>query len=162
MTLPSIQPGDCLLYKGSGVFGFFTRMRTWAPVGHCEVAIGNGRAVAARKLGVQNYPLTTEHLYCVRRPNEPFDLDAALAWFATVRGQRYDTWSLRLFWTSNPAQHGREDAWICSEFETAFYRAGGLEPYSPEYHADRVSPGMFLASPHFKTVWSVAAETEVA
>lgn len=156
MTLPQLQPGDCLLYRGRGFFSWLIRVKTWSAVSHCEGVVSPVEAVAARTHGVRRYPLTGAHLYAILRPLEPFDLKAAMAWFAEhANGQRYDTWGLlRFFLLGGPSL----DKQFCSELLTRWYRAGGIHPFADGYDADLTSPGMFLSSPKFIELWRVDPE----
>ncbi len=74
MTQPQIeallQPGDCLLYRPKGVFGFFIRVKTWHHIAHCEMYVGKGKAAASREgKGVAIYPLRVSELAYVLRPD---------------------------------------------------------------------------------------------
>lgn len=146
--IPDLQPGDLLLYSGTGFVSWAIRTKTWSPYSHVEVYIGNGRSVASRNgIGVGEYPLRTEDLALILRPNQPFDLQAGLAWFRTVNGQKYDwTGLFAFFFATWQASHNKM---FCSEFVLRFCRAAGFEPFSPETDADQTSPGMFTTSPRF-------------
>lgn len=150
-----LQPGDCLLYQGSSVFSWLIRAKTWSYISHVEVFIGNGRALASRDgEGVSNYPLRESGLVEILRPNEPFDLNAGIQWYGTVKGAPYDWKQLFTFMKAGRKQLEDETAFFCSEFANAFYRKCGVRAFSKTYPSSAVSPGMFRASPHFDTVWS--------
>lgn len=148
---PNLHAGDCLLYSGRSLWSWTIKLKTWSPVSHSEVYLGDGETITSREgRGVARYPLTLTHLAYVLRPTEPLDLSAGLAWFATVAGQPYGYWqALRFF------RLGKEDTTrqMCSPCCTRFYRACGFHPFAGRYDASLVSPGMFLASPHFDEVW---------
>lgn len=148
MTVPILSPGDCLLYKPSGFWSYAIAVKTWNKVSHCEAFVGNGLSVASRDgVGVGRYPLRTDGLAYVLRPNQPFELAAALKWFATVNGQKYDWVGLARFLAWGGISTGKNDKMFCSEFLTRFYRAGGFNPFNPGQDADSVAPATFLYSP---------------
>lgn len=150
MTVDQLRPGDCLLYRPNSFWGYAIAAKTWNFVSHCECFVGNGESVASRDgLGVSRYPLRTAGLYYVLRPNQPFDLAAALAWFATVNGQKYDWAGLARFVTWKRLGTDLNDKMFCSEFLTRFYRAGKFFPFSNFIDADCVAPASFLYSPFF-------------
>lgn len=153
-----VQPGDCLLYSGSGLWSWLIKLKTWGPVSHSEVYIGNGQTVTSREgQGVNFYAFTDEHLYVILRPETPINMTAALTWFTTPgedgrtpKGQPYGYWqALRFF------RLGKEDTarMMCSPCCTRFYRKGDVVPFAPSWDASLVSPKDFLASPHFTEVW---------
>lgn len=156
--LPALRPGDVLLYRGSGFWSWWIRTKTWAPVSHCEGVVSPTEVVAARNAGVRRYPLTRTHLYAVARPEEPFDVVAAMAWFRDhAEGQGYDWWGLANFinWRIGGKPEAKQ---FCSELLVRWFRAGGIHPFNDTYAPDKTSPGMFLASPHFHTIWLLDAE----
>lgn len=145
MSLPILQPGDHLLYGGSSWIDIGIKIKTWGPCAHCECYIGNGESVASRNgIGVNVYPLRVMDLLYVLRPNKPFDLKAAMVWFETVRGEKYDWKGLLCFWLA--VKQGSQKKMFCSETLTRFGRAGGLLAFNPRYDADRVAPNTFLTS----------------
>ena len=146
-----VQPGDCLLYKSGGLIGWIIKVKTWHAISHCESYIGGGRSVASRgpqdgKGGVGTWTLRTEGLAHIMRLREGFNCQNALAWFATVSGEKYDVWGLFRFFTIG---RGAQDRMFCSEFLTSWYRAGGLEQFQPDEDADLIAPCQFLISPVF-------------
>lgn len=147
----NLRPGDALLYQGRSLFSWAIRIKTWAPVSHVAVYMGQGVVYESKEPnGVRSYPFEREHLYAVLRPSEPFDAAKATAYHNTVVGQKYDVWGLFRFFCL-----GRQstDKQFCSEYATRLYRAGGIFPFNQDYDADLVSPGMFLSSPHFTELW---------
>jgi hypothetical protein len=149
--MTEIQPGDCLLYAGHSPWSWVIKVKTFSPVSHSEVALNANYTITSREgRGVNVYGLTRENLYAVLRPTDPLDFGAGMKWFETVRGQSYGYWqALRFF------RLGKEDLkrMMCSPCCTRFYRACGFHPFAGSYDASLVSPGMFLASPHFTEVW---------
>lgn len=152
MNVRVLRAGDVLLYSGKGVFSRAIQFKTWSAISHCEAYVGEGESVASRDgKGVGKYPVRTDGLVAVLRPRDGFDLAAAMEWFATVDGQGYDWVGLLAFFTAR-MQGSKNTKMFCSEFLTRFERAGGVEPFAPEYDADAVSPGMFLSSPVYRRV----------
>lgn len=152
---PEPQPGDCLLYAGTGFFSRIIKIKTWSPVSHCELYIGDGQSVASRDgVGVGTFTVRTDGLYAVLRPLAPFNLPKAMRWYKTVEGQRYDWLGLLRMFTIGEQSTNMQ---FCSEFETRMYRAGDFEPFTPEIDADLVAPGQYLYSPRFLRVREGAA-----
>lgn len=150
-----LRVGDCLIYFTPSLFGWLTAIKTWSKVSHCEVYAGQGMSLASRNgIGVNRYPYRSDGLVCVRRPIGVLDIESANNWFeAEARFQRYD-W-LGLFCFTLAAKHGHPRKMFCSEFATRWYRHASIQPFDPDWDADRVSPSMFLQTPVFETVWTV-------
>jgi hypothetical protein len=147
-------PGDCLLYRPSGVFGCIVSFKTWTDLAHVEVYVGGGLSVASRGVtGVNKYPLRVSKLAYVLRPTlQPVDIEAGLAWFEkSARGQKYDLWGQLLFFQA--VKRGNNGRMFCSEFATRFYRNCGVPCFAPHWDADRVPPAMFYASPALMVAW---------
>lgn len=152
-TIARLQPGDVLLYRPTGVFGFLISLKTWHRISHVEVVVAPGTAVASRDAkGVNEYPLRWAQLAYVLRPTVPFDLTKAMEYFKTVKGQKYDFFGLLAFYrTKAAASNGKQ---FCSEFATNFYRAGGLDPFHGE-RAEIIPPFYFeTLADGFKKIWS--------
>jgi hypothetical protein len=150
IDLSVLMPGDVLLYEGSGFWSWFIKVKTWSDYSHVEVYIGGHESVASRDgEGVGRYHLRVKGLSLVLRPNEPFDLARGMAWFETVQGRPYDWWGLARFFRMGKYSDAKM---FCSEFATHFLRQCALCPLAGRYEADKVSPGMFAASPHFDVV----------
>lgn len=147
-----LQPGDALLYQGQGWFSKVIRVKTWSDVSHVEVYMGEGIAYASRDgVGVRSYPVRGTDLFAVLRPEWEFDATQATAWHNTVAGQAYDWWGLLRFFTIGQQSMDKQ---FCFEYATRLYRAAGGDPFAHDYDADLVSGNMFLASPHFRRVWT--------
>lgn len=149
--LDVIEPGDLLLYRGSGFFSKLICVKTWSQISHCSIYVGSAHAVASRDgKGVEMYEVRTDGLAAILRPTLPVDLPTALGWFAAkAKGQRYDFLGLLRFFTLGEQS---QDKMFCSEFAMRFYRAGGFEPFNADIDADLVAPGQFLYSPRFTRI----------
>lgn len=148
----TLQPGDVLLYGATGLVGWIISIKTWHPVAHCEIYIGQGESVASRNgIGVGRYPMREAELVRVRRPTLPVDLQEAMRWFATVNGEGYDWLGLLRF--AKPSGHGSATKMFCSEFATRFYRAGGFAPFGDE-DADAIAPCEFDSNSQFRLLWN--------
>jgi hypothetical protein len=153
LNLPTLLPGDCLLYRPKDFFGWVTMVKTWARVAHVEVYAGGGMSVASRNgIGVNAYPLRRAQLGFVLRPIATLNEKQAWAYFKLVQGQGYDWKGLLCF--TMAVKQGATDKQFCSEFATNYYRAGGLKPFAPDWSADEVSPAQFLQSAAFVPVWT--------
>lgn len=153
---PDLKPGDCLLYRPTGLFGWIISLKTWHSIGHSEVYIGGGYSLASRDgVGVGRYPTRWNELGVVLRPTHPLNLTSALAWFFNVaNGQKYDWLGLlRFAWRSKVKSDKRDNRMFCSEFLTRFYRQAGMDPFNGE-DADGIAPFEFLLSNSFTKVWS--------
>lgn len=144
MTLTDLRPGDILLYGQKSFWGWVIRVKSWSSVSHAEIYLGEGRSIGSREAhGVATYDFMQWPKYVVRPPAY-LNLDALLAWHASVEGKGYDYWGLLAFFNVG---HGVRDRYICSEHTTLAMRAGGVEFFRPAIEAQKVSPGMFLTSP---------------
>lgn len=157
MTAPVIaqtdlQPGDVLLYRPKGVFGWVIRFHTGYKIGHVEVYVGNGQSVASRDgVGVDVYPWRNTELAYVLRPTCPFNLVRAMAWFTRVgKGQPYGWLDLLQFCGYDVEARGM----VCSPCATYMQRAGEI-PVFGDRPAETIKPGDFLLIPEFlRKVWS--------
>lgn len=142
-----LQPGDCLLYKPKGFFGWMIAAKTWHQIAHVEVYIGGDCSVASRDgKGVGLYPTRYEGLVQVCRPRLPVKLDEAMAWFVKYAdGLPYGWADLLQFGGYNVDGRGM----ICSTFATLFLRAGGFEPFNELEPATKIAPFQFATSPAF-------------
>ena len=156
LPLTALEPGDCLLYAPKGFFGWVISIKTWHAIAHCECYVGNGLSVASRDgIGVGQYDWRRSELKYVLRPNQPFDLPAALQRFDSEwRGQGYDWLGLLRFgWRAPVSAFRFQNKQFCSEFLARFYRAGGLDPFN-RADADSIAPFQFLLAWCF-TVYEV-------
>ena len=154
--LPQLRPGDCLLYKPSGFFGWLIALKTWNRISHVEIYQGNDKSVASRAgVGVGMYRTRYAGLARVLRPyREPLNLTAATHFFAQVNGQKYD-WKGILCFTLAVAQ-GAKDKMFCSEFATRWYRRAGI-PLFGNYDADHIAPAQFLMTDLLQEIWRADA-----
>lgn len=153
MPAPSLHPGDVLLYAGKGLVPWLIKVKTWSRISHVEIYLGNATTWTSRGDGTQFYPFTSDHLEVVMRPLPECqgDLTAGIAWAKQFIGRPYDTWGLLRFYRLGKYT---TDKMFCSEAVVSFTRAAGCELFNADLEPDAVSPGMFLSSPHLRTVWT--------
>lgn len=150
-----LLPGDLLLYRGSSIWSKLIMIKTWSPVSHCEVYLGDKRSYAARDgRGVDFYPLRTEGLTHILRPiilpKDDVDFEAGRKWAEGTRGQGYDWWGLLRFFTLGKQSQSRQ---FCSEACLRFYRNSNFHPFHESVDADLIAPGTFLNSLAFDHWW---------
>lgn len=143
-----LLPGDCLLYRPSGVFGWIIKAKTWHAISHVEVWDGHGQSWASRDgLGVNLYPNRLADIDTVMRPRMPVDLDTARRWAASMIGTPYGWGDLLEFVNVTHDFKGI----VCSPFATEWYRAGGLDPFNGEDSA-KIAPFEFTVTAAFSRV----------
>lgn len=139
-----LKPGDVLLYKPKGVFGWFIRVKTWHKVAHCEGYVGDGFSVASRDgIGVGKYPLRTSELIIVCRPKPEIVLNwtKAMAWFGLMKGTPYGWGDLLQFAGLNVDALGI----VCSPFLARFVRKQDYDPFNGEDPL-KIAPFQFALS----------------
>lgn len=158
-----LKPGDALLYYGdapdfepgthAGFVDWSIAVKTGYWIVHIEIYRGAGVSLASRNgIGVNQYPLRTNGLVLVRRPESRLNLETAEAWFQnTARGQKYDFKGLLCFYLA--VRQGSRNKMFCSEFALRWYRKASFEPFNPEVDADRTAPCEFWKCARFDTVW---------
>lgn len=153
-----LLPGDVLLYRPRGFFGWLIAVKSWSRWAHVEVYDGAGFSLAARDgVGVGRFPFRSNDLGAVYRLRVSCDWEAARAWFETVKGQPYD-WRGLLAFTSAKLQGRDNGAMFCSEFAARLLRwaigggasaaalaAAGRDPWNG-YDADGLAPGEITKS----------------
>ena len=153
VILPSIRPGDLLLYHRKGFAAWLIRTKTWSKISHVETYLGDGKVHAAREhVGVGTFPINFDGLVKVRRPLQRFNLATAAPYIKLVEGQGYDWFGLLRFFT---IKQGDQTKQFCSEDATRLARAGGVVPFADDKDADAVSPGELDATPAYKTVFNL-------
>lgn len=154
MSLPvTVQPGDVLLYRGGGFFSKLIALKTWHNISHVEIYAGGLQNAASRDgIGVGMYDVRENGLVAILRPTGDFDINAALDWFETVIGQKYDWLGLLRFAWFGRIPTGNNNKQFCSEFATRFLRAGGCDPF-PREDADAVAPYQFKFSAELELIW---------
>lgn len=149
----TLEPGDCLLFRPSGLLGLLVTLKTWHQIAHVEMYAGDGQYFAARAGGVHAYTDPWPDLAYMLRPRVPFDFDAAaVAFDRKWRGQAFDYFGLLRFAWWRRISVKPEDSQFCSELVTRLYRAGGLDPFHGE-DADAIAPFQFLLADCFD-VWA--------
>lgn len=152
-----LKPGDVLLYSGKGPMSWWIKIKTWSNVSHVETYVGGGWSVASRDgIGVGTYKLRREGLKYVYRPEGFFDIVTALRAHSLWLGQKYDWLGLFVFYLA--AKHGSPEKMFCSEHTARFANSAGLYPFGATFDCDRVSPGMFKASPKYNLIYDFSQE----
>lgn len=150
-----LRPGDVLLYGGSGLWYRLIQVKTYSDVGHVEVYAGGGKVVTATPNGgVDYHHYEPKNLRYVRRPVGAWSLALADEWFRTVRGAKYDKWGLIWNFTRPEGDGERSAAMVCSEVSTLYLRAGGVDPFSQDTKASKVSPAEFKRTNDLSTFWN--------
>ncbi len=161
-----LQPGDVLLYGGSGLFNRIIQVKTWSRYSHVEIYDGRGESLASRNgIGVGRYPSRLDDCLAIYRLRVPFSVNAGRGYFAECEGEPYDWWGLLAF-TSAKWQGKENRKQFCSEFAARYLRraiggmtihpearkgsarslaALGLDPWNG-YDADGLAPGEFTKS----------------
>lgn len=146
------KPGDIFLFDRQGFFNYAIKIKTWSPVSHSEIYIGNGKTIGSRNgIGVGTYDIKLDGLAYILRPiNEP-DMDTMLAWHNKQIGQKYDWFGiLRFFTLGKPSL----DKQFCSEHNArAYMTQNNVRLFSSKWDSDLISPGDFLKSPSLEMVW---------
>jgi len=161
-----LQPGDVLLYGGSGLFNRIIQVKTWSRYSHVEIYDGRGESLASRNgIGVGRYPSRLDDCLAIYRLRVPFSVNAGRGYFAECEGEPYDWWGLLAF-TSAKWQGKENKKQFCSEFAARYLRraiggmtihpearkgsarslaALGLDPWNG-YDADGLAPGEMAKS----------------
>lgn len=149
--LPTLQPGDIMLYAGSGFVDWAIKLRTWSDVDHIEVYLGNQQSTASRNgIGVNTYPFRRDGLKYVRRPLGIFDLDAATKYADAMKGTPYGYGDLGRFYLLNIPTKGV----ICSQYGDLLFDAAGTVLFAEDYPAGSISPRDYRVTPLAKTIWT--------
>lgn len=140
----TLQPGDCLLYAGKGLFDWVIAARTAHWTSHVEIAgLSPGMSWASRNgLGVNYYPTRFEGLSHVLRPTRRGGLcqiGDATTWAVSIVGTPYGWLELLNFVGLPIRNHGM----FCSQFATEFYRHAGWQIF-PDSDPSDVEPFRFL------------------
>jgi hypothetical protein len=151
-----LKPGDSILYKPSSLAGVIIAFKTWTWLSHVEGYVGDGMSIGARIEGVNIYPLRNDKsLRFVMRPNQPFDLVKAMAWFnAEAKGDHYAVDGLFSFLipkgSAGPKNPHEE---FCSQLMDMWYDAGLFHAFNPKFPARRISPAQFIQTPALDQIY---------
>ena len=142
MAVSNLLPGDVLLYKAIGFYGHIISLKTWHPIAHVEMYIGDYESIASRDgLGTGIYPWRLSELVKVCRPIQPFDLKLALYCAKQWGHQPYGWKDLLQFAGWNVQSPGI----VCSPYITKVSRWGNLDPFNGE-PAEKIAPFEFELS----------------
>ncbi|HYE76728.1 MAG TPA: hypothetical protein VEI97_01970 [bacterium] len=150
-----LQPGDLLLYTGTSLWSKLIMRKTWSPVSHAEIYLGEegGKMVsyAARDgVGVNVFPTRLNDLTHVLRPKGELDMEALRGFVAATRGQAYDWWGLLRFFRIGSESRTKM---FCFEACARAYKRAGLPLFHEAFDSDLASGNSFLASPAFEHWW---------
>lgn len=150
MKLPDdLRPGDVMLYKPSGLYGWIIKVKTWHSISHVEVYHGGGISAASRDgKGVNFYPVRLDGLAYVLRPTIPFDKAKADAFVSSMLGTPYGWLDLLDFVGISVDKKGI----VCSPFATLDLRAAGIPVFNDE-PANLIAPFEFLDSEHLQEIY---------
>lgn len=171
-NVSTLQPGDVLLYTGSGLIQRAIRRKTNADAifgsrkgpSHVEIYVGEGRSFAARNfIGVGFYPLRTNGLVGVLRPvadtpDGRLDWSRARAAMQAMVGQGYDFGAIASFFRLGANRDDLDHEQICSEAVTRVLRSLGVEPFYEDLPAAAVTPVLLWISSRLRRVWKVDAD----
>lgn len=161
-----VQPGDVLLFKPDSTAGWIIAVKTWSKdASHCEVVTSRdplttftARGMVSKEkgapVGVNFYTDLAARAkrvtWCLRPPVP--DHERANEWARTSAvGQKYDYLGLAVF--ALAAAEGAQDKMHCGEAVARWLREAQVAypPYdralNPNYDADKVAPGTYLALP---------------
>lgn len=150
-----LQPGDVLLYQGTGFFSWAIRVKTFSPISHVELWRGEGAYASRDGEGVGTYPLRVTDLHTILRPLVPLSptewqaIDGAHHGYT---GSTYDWWGLFGFFRPSLGV-GNDARAFCSEHVARLFKLAGRPLFGLNYPSDKVTPGMFLATPLLDVVW---------
>lgn len=140
VDVTTLKPGDILLYRPKGIFGWIIAAKTWHNVSHCEVYDGAGKSWASRDgIGVNLYPWRDTELAWVLRPTMKLNLPWARRWAKDRIGTPYG-WLDLLNFINIPID---APGIVCSAFLTKFLRQAGWNVF-PTDPARKVAPSQFL------------------
>ncbi len=149
-----LQPGDVLIYSGTGFFSRLIKLKTGSEWTHVAVYIGNGLQREFKEgVGAQEVPFRSENLGSIRRPLCVWDRTKSDGFWDEIKDQGYDY--LGLFWSFYARKQGRKNfKMFCSEYVTRdAVRSTGCPAVSEETDADGVTPEDLGKSIAYKTVW---------
>jgi hypothetical protein len=151
----TLLPGDVLLYKPKGIFGWAIRVKTWHPISHVEIAMLPGFSAASRDgEGVDYYRTRLEGLVHVLRPSVPFDLTGARQYVSAMLHTPYGWKDLLCFYGMQIDAPGI----VCSPFVTEVLRASGVPVFNHE-PANLIAPCDFLKSELLEDVTAAVTAT---
>ena len=156
--LKILEPGDMLVYSGSGFFSKLIKFKTASEWTHVAVYIGGGRMREFKEgVGAQECDLRIQNLAMIRRPQCRWDREKSDRFWASVQDQGYDY--VGLFWSFYARKQGRQNnKMFCSEYVTRDCRyATECLAFSEETDADGVTPEDLAKSVAYTTKWMAKA-----
>lgn len=150
-----LEVGDVLFYSPSDLIGVLIAIKTWTWLSHVEVYHGSDRVVAARRSGVDLYPVRLSNLVAIRRPLGSSKFSREGAWKAVfpLIGKDYEESSFESF--LNPWCIHRKVSRICSSIVTSYLRGGGVGCFNPDVPENKIAPAQLWQTNDLYTVWSL-------
>ena len=152
--LKILQPGDLLIYSGTGLFSRLIKFKTASEWTHVAVYIGGGKQREFREArDAEEVDLRIENLALVRRPKCPWDRAKSDEYWEEVKEQKYDY--IGILWSFYARVQGRNNnKMFCSEYVVRDARAAtGCSPMSEETDADAVTPEDLGKTVAYTTIW---------
>lgn len=152
--LKILQPGDVLIYSGTGFFSRLIKFKTASEWTHAAVYIGGGKQREFKEgAGPQEVELRLKNLSLIRRSHCVWSREKSDQFWEEVKTQGYDY--IGLFWSFYARVQGRNnDKMFCSEYVVRDSRhSTGCPVVSEETDADAVTPEDLGKSVAYSTVW---------
>lgn len=152
--LKILQPGDMIVYSGTGFFSRLIKFKTASEWTHVSVYIGGGKMREFKEArGAQEVDVRIENIALIRRPKCPWDREKSDQFWHEVKDQKYDY--LGLLWSFYARKQGRmNNKMFCSEFFTRDARSStGCPAVSEETDADAVTPEDLGKTVAYTTIW---------
>lgn len=153
--LKLLQPGDLLIYSGSGFFSRLIKLKTYSEWTHVAIYLGGGKQREFREgAGAQEVPFRTQNLGMIKRRYGVWSRERSDEYWEEVKDQGYDYWGLILGFLARRQGRENKSMW-CSEYVTRDDRNAveGQHLFSDEIDADGVSPADVGRSPAAFVVW---------
>ena len=152
--LRMLQPGDLLIYSGTGWISRLIKFKTSSEWTHAAVYIGGGMVREFRENhGPQEVPFETKNLGEIRRPRCAWDREKSDLLWKEVKEWEYDYWGLIRSFYGRKQNVANKKMW-CSEYAAAdCFRATGCRPVSDETPFDAIAPKDLSQSLAYETKW---------
>lgn len=163
-TWSQLETGDILLKDQGSPINWFTKVKTWSEVSHCELLVRGDWSggefgpepqviTAFPKGGVGVFDLTFKGLVYILRPRFPLGKDG-IAWFLEeALDQKYDMLGQLSFFLAQwqGADNGRQ---FCSEVIARIFKKDDFPLLAARLDCDAYAPASFLKSPLVDIFWA--------